>query len=192
MADARRPKKADYKLHGAQSRDPSSRMGKKKTEAQIEAVKAHQIPDTATVDDLIAALDQRGAIGFIKTTELCNAIVSKFGGLDQFADEFKANYDGSESKHLKARMFESIVKLITTVNKTQGEEDPVDQMSDEDLGREAKRMFDKFYGVANNGSPGANDGSGIPAIPQADVGIGKAPERGPQPIPPPPEDGGVP
>lgn len=192
MADARRPKKADYKLHGQQSRDPDSRMGKNKRDARLEAAKAHQIPETATVDDLITALDQRNAIGFIKTTELCNAIVKKFGGIDEFADEFKANYDAAQSQHLKARMFESIVKPITTVNKTHGEENPVDTLSDEDVDREARAMFHKFYGVPPNGAPGANDGRGVAAVPQADGGVGKAPERGPEPVPPPPERGAVP
>lgn len=186
MADARRPKKADYKLHGQQSRDPASRMGKKKTEAQIEKVKAHQIPETATVEDLVAALDQRGASGFIKVTELCSALIDEFGGLKGYVKRIKEVFDATESDHLKARMLESQIKLITSVNKMVGEDDPVDTLTDDDLAREAKSMFEKFYGAAPNGSPGANDGCGIPPVPKTDGGVGQAPERGPQPVPPPP------
>lgn len=186
MPDERRPKKADYKLHGQQSRDPDSRMGKKVQEAQLERGKAHQIPDTATIDDLVDALAQRRAIGVIKVTELCNAYVKEFGGLEGLAKLTKESFDGTDSKHLKAKMLESLVKLITSVNKMTGEEDPVDTLTDDDLAREAKAMFAKFYGAPANGPPGANDGLGVAAIPQGDGGVGQAPERGPEPVPPPP------
>ncbi len=194
MADARRPKKADYKIQGSGdvSRDPTSRMAKKKREAQVENVKAHQIPQTATVDDLIKALDQRNATGFIKVTELCSALVEEFGGLRGYVKTIKDVFDATESGHLKARMLESQIKLITSVNKMMGEDDPVDTLTDDDLAREAKSLFSKFYGVAANGSPGANDGQRVAAVPQADVGVGKAPERSPEPIPPPPECSSVP
>jgi hypothetical protein len=192
MADARRPKKADYKLHGAQSRDPGSGQFKKRVKGQLEAVKAHQIPETATVDDLVKALEQRNAIGYIKTTELCTALVKQFGGLDEFAVEFKEIYDKADSKHLKARMFESIVKLITGINKTVGEEDPIDTLSDEDLAIEAKRMYDKFYPEKANGQARADVGRGIPQVPQADGGVGQAAVGSPEPVRAPPEDGGVP
>lgn len=196
MADARRPKKADYKIQGQAGKpnvDPRKRKSAKgNRNAQVEAVKAHQIPITATINDLVGALNERGASGLFKTTELCSELVTEFGGLKGFAKEYKAIYDQTESNHLKARMFESMVKLIAGVNKMMGDEDPVDTLTDEDLGREAKAMFEKFYGAATNGSPGANDGRGIPAVPQADGGVGQAAVGGPKLIPPPPEDGGVP
>lgn len=187
MADARRPKKADYKIQGSgtTSRDPKNRSHKKKTDAQIEKVKAHQIPETATVEDLVAALDQRGASGFIKVTELCSALIDEFGGLKGYVKRIKQVFDATESDHLKARMLESQIKLITSVNKMVGDDDPVDTLSDDDLASEAKIMFDKFYGVPD-GPPGANDGLGVASVPQGDVGVGQAPERGPEPVPPPP------
>lgn len=153
MADARRPKKADYKIHGAQSKDPTSRMAKKRTEAQVENVKAHQIPLTATVDDLVKALEQRNAAGFIKVTELCSALVEEFGGLRGYVKVIKEVFDSTESGHLKARMLESQIKLITSVNKMMGEEDPVDTLSDDDLVREAKSMFDRFFGAKKDPPP---------------------------------------
>ncbi len=188
MADARRPKKADYKIQGSGdvSRDPKSRSHKKKKESEVEKVKAHQIPETVTVDDLVKALDQRGATGFIKVTELCSALIEEFGGLKGYVRTMKEVFDSTESDHLKARMLESQIKLITSVNKMVGEEDPVDTMTDDDLGREAKAMFEKFYGVPANGSPGPDVGRGVAAVPQTDGGVSKAPERSPEPIPPAP------
>lgn len=192
MADARRPKKADYKIHGAMSKDVDSKMAKNKRAAAVENVKAHQIPETATVDDLVKALEQRNATGFIKVTELCSALVEEFGGLRGYVKTIKEVFDSTESGHLKARMLESQIKLITSINKMMGEDDPVGEMSDEDLAREAKAMFGKFYGVAPNGAPGANDGLGVAAVPQSDGGVGQAPGGGPEPVPPPPERGPVP
>lgn len=191
MADARRPKKADYQIHGAMSKDVDSKMAKNKRAAAVENVKAHQIPETATVDDLVKALSERNATGFIKVTELCSAIISEFGGLGGYAKLIKEVFDSTESGHLKARMLESQIKLITSVNKMMGEEDPVDTMSDDDISREAKVMFGKFYGVAPNGAPGANDGLGVAAVPQADGGVGQAPVGSVEHLPPTHERGAV-
>lgn len=189
MADARRPKKADYKIQGHASKpkvDPRERNSNKgRKEAQNESRKAHQIPITATVDDLVQALNERNAAGFIKVTELCSALVEEFGGIRGYVKIIKEVFDSTESGHLKARMLESQIKLITNINKMMGEDDPVDSMSDDDLAREAKSLFAKFYGVPD-GQAGANDGRGVAAVPQADERVGQAPERGPKPIPPPP------
>ncbi len=192
MADARKPQKADYKIQGSHSRDSKSRSHKKKKENEVEKVKAHQIPETVTVDDLVKALDQRGATGFIKVTELCSALIEEFGGLKGYVKTMKEVFDSTESGHLKARMLESQIKLITSVNKMMGEDDPVDTMTDDDLAREVKAKFEQFYGATPNGSPGADVGLGVAAVPKTDGGVGQKTERGPQPVPPPPKDGGVP
>ncbi len=189
MADARRPKKADYKIQGQAGKpnvDPRKRgSAKGQRDAKLEAVKGHLIPETATVEDLVKALDQRGASGFIKVTELCSALIDEFGGLKGYVKRIKEVFDATESDHLKARMLESQIKLITSVNKMVGEDDPVDTLTDDDLAREAKSLFNKFYGVPD-GPARADDGRGVAAVPQADVGVGQAAERSPEPIPPPP------
>lgn len=197
MADARRPKKADYKIQGQASKpavDPRNRAGSAKAakSAQLENVKAHQIPVTATVDDLVKALEQRNATGFIKVTELCSALVEEFGGLRGYVKIIKEVFNATESDHLKAKMLESQIKLITSVNKMMGEDDPVDTLTDDDLAREAKALFAKFYGVSANGTPGADDGRGVAKIPQADVGVGQAAVGGAEPLPPPAECGPIP
>lgn len=191
MADARRPKKADYKIHGAMSKDVDSKMAKNKRAAAVENVKAHQIPLTATVNDLVDALNERGAIGIIKSTELVNAYVEEFGGLKGLAKLTKEAFDGTESQHLKAKMLWSLTQLINTVSKITGE-DPIEDMSDDDIAREIKRKYNEFYGVVPNGSPGANDGRGVAAVPQDNGGVGQAPVGSVEPLPPPPERGPVP
>lgn len=203
MADERRPKKADYKIQGQASKpavDPRYRGNvKSQRDAKIDNVRAHQIPETATVDDLVKALDQRNATGFIKVTELCSALIEEFGGLRGYVKQIKEVFDATESGHLKARMLESQIKLITSVNKMMGEDDPVDTLTDEDLAREAKSMFDKFFGVATamkrehpDGQARADVGQRVAEIPQADGGVGEAAVGSPESIPPPPEDGAVP
>jgi hypothetical protein len=98
----------------------------------------------------------------VKVEDLAETLIRRFGGLEQFAAKYVADYDAAKMGSVtRARLLDGAMKLMQFVGKKESSQ-PLDEISDEDLQhqiQEALELTLKAIPIKDMTAEGADNGT---------------------------------